>query len=123
MIRKVAIQTGFFLLLAFILWNAYQTVNHLKQVQKNAAVAVESSAFQAKLSAVLKDMMDMETGQRGYLLTDNTAYLQSYTDAKNRITRDLAALREAFANRAQSEQSQESQLESLAGSKQAEMER
>src|ERR1041385_6185814 len=117
MIRKVAIQLGFFILLAFILWNAYLTMNHLKQVQKIAAVTVESSAFQAKLSAVLKDVMDMETGQRGYLLTDDTAYLQSYTEAKDKITGDLAALRAAFANRAQSEQSLESQLESLAKSK------
>ena len=122
MIRKVAIQMGFFILLAFILWNAYQTVNHLKQVQKNAAVTVESSAFQAKLSAVLKDVMDMETGQRGYLLTDDTAYLQSHTEAKDRITPDLAALRAASANRAPNEQSQESQLETLVGSKQSEME-
>ncbi len=122
MIRKVAIQLGFFVLLAFILWNAYQTVDHLKQVQKNAAVAVESSAFQAKLSAVLKDVMDMETGQRGYLLTDNADYLQSYTEAKDRITPDLAVLHAGFANRAQSEQAMESQLESLAKSKQDEIE-
>ena len=123
MIRKVAIQMGFFILLAFILWNAYLTTNHLKQAQKIAAVTVESSAFQTKLSAVLKDVMDMETGQRGYLLTDDAAYLQSYNEAKDRITPDLVVLRAVFANRAQSEQSLESQLESLAGSKQAEMER
>jgi CHASE3 domain sensor protein len=123
MIRKVAIQIGFFILLAFVLMNAYLAVNHLKQVQKIAAVTAESSAFQAKLSVVLKDVVDMETGQRGYLLTDDSAYLQPYTDAKNRITPDLAALRPLFANRAQSEQSLESQLESLAQSKQDEMER
>jgi CHASE3 domain sensor protein len=65
----------------------------------------------------------MESGQRGYLLTDDPAYLQPYTDAKNKITADFAALRPLFANRAQSERSLESQLESLAGSKQDEMER
>ena len=123
MIRKIAIQTGFFLLLALVVWNAYLAVNHLKQVQKIAAVSVESSAFQAKLSAVLQDVIDMETGQRGYLLTDDPAYLQPYTDAKNKIAADFAALRPLFANRAQSEQSLESQLESLAQSKQGEIER
>ena len=123
MIRKAAIQIGFSILLVFILWNAYLTANHLKRVQNIATVALESSAFQAKLSAVLKDVMDMETGQRGYLLTDNVAYLQSYTDAKNRMPTDFPAIRAVFANRVQSEQSLESQLESLAASKQAEMER
>lgn len=123
MIRKIAIQTGFFILLALVVWNSYLAVNHLQQIQKITAVSVESSAFQAKLSAVSQDVIDMETGQRGYLLTDNVDYLQPYNDAKNKIATDFAALRSLFANRAQSEQSLESQLESLAGSKQAEMER
>src|SRR4051812_23483620 len=123
MIRKVAIKIGFFILLAFIAWNAYLTTNHLKQVQKIAVITHESSDFQVKLSAVLQDVIDMETGQRGYLLTDDTAYLQPYIDAKNKIATDFATLRPLFANRAQSEQSLESQLESLAGSKQAEIER
>ena len=110
-------------MLAFILMNGYLAVNHLKTIQKNAAVTVESYALQAKLSAVLKDVIDMEAGQRGYLLTDDSAYLQPYTDAKNRVTTDFADLRAAFANRAPSEQSLESQLESLAASKQDEIER
>ena len=108
-------------MLVLLIWNAYLAATHLKQVQKIATVSVESSAFQAKLSAVLQDVIDMETGQRGYLLTDNADYLQPYNDAKNKITNDFAALRPLFTNRAQDEQSQESQLESLAQSKQDEI--
>jgi CHASE3 domain sensor protein len=98
-------------------------MNHLKRVQTIAAITIESSAFQARLAAVLKDLTDMETGQRGYLLTGDPAYLQPYTDAKSSIGPDFASLRAGFANRARSEQSLESQLESLARSKQAETER
>jgi CHASE3 domain sensor protein len=76
MIRKAALRTGILALLAFIAWNAYLAVNHLRRVQKIAALTVESSAIQAELSAVLKDITDMETGQRGFLLTGNAAYLQ-----------------------------------------------
>jgi len=123
MIRKIAMQIGVPVLLVFIAWNAYLAVKHLKRVQEFAAVTVQSSAFQSNLGAVLKDVIDMETGQRGYLLTGDLDYLQPYTDAKNRLATDFATLREVFANRAQNEQSMESQLESLAGSKQAEMER
>ena len=123
MIRKAALQIGVPALLAFIAWNAYLAVNHLKRVQKIAALTLESSAIQAELSGVLKDLTDMETGQRGYLLTGNPAYLQPYTDAKGRIGMDFVSLRAGLANRRQREQSLESQLESLAGSKQAEMER
>jgi CHASE3 domain sensor protein len=123
MIRKAALQIGVPALLAFIAWNAYLAVNHLKRVQTIAALTQESSAIQAELSGVEKDVTDMETGQRGYLLTGNAAYLQPYADAKGRIELDFVSLRTGLANRAENERSLESQLESLAASKQAEMER
>jgi CHASE3 domain sensor protein len=90
-------------------------------VRKTAALTLESSAIQAKLSGVLKDLTDMEIGQRGYLLTGDPAYLQPYTDAKGRIEVDFVGLRAGLSNRTQRERSLESQLESLAG-RQAEME-
>lgn len=123
MIRKAALQIGVPALLALISWNAYLAVNHLKRVEKSAALTLESSALQAELSGLLKDVTDMESGQRGYLLTGDAAYLQPYTDAKSRIEMDFANLRTGLSNRTQREQLQESQLESLAKSKQAEMER
>jgi len=121
--RKAALQVGASALLAFMAWNAYLAVNHLKQMQKIAALTLETSMIQADISGVLKDLTDMETGQRGYLLTENSSYLQPYTDAKGRIGTDFAGLRAGLANRAERERSLESQLESLANSKQAEMER
>lgn len=121
-LRKAVLQIGAPALIAFMAWNAYLAVNHLKQMQKSAALTLESSAIQAEISAVTKDLTDLETGQRGYLLTGDTSYLQPYTDAKNRIESDLAALRRGLANRSDSERKLESQLESLASSKQTEME-
>jgi CHASE3 domain sensor protein len=104
-------------------WNAYLAVNHIKRMQTIAALALESSAIQADLSGVLKDLTDMETGQRGYLLTADPTYLQPYTEAKGRIGTDLVSLRVGLAHRAEREQSLESHFESLARSKQVEMER
>lgn len=123
MIRKAALQVGVPTLLAFMAWNAYLAVNHLQRMQRIAALTLESSTIQADISDVQKDLTDMETGQRGYLLTADPAYLQPYTDANGRIGTDFASLRVGLANRAQRERSLESQLESLAKSKQAEMER
>jgi CHASE3 domain sensor protein len=123
MIRKAALQLGALALLAFMAWNGYLAVNHLRQMRKIAALTLESSMIQADISGVLKDLIDMETGQRGYLLTEDSTYLQPYTDAKGRIGADFAGLRVGLANRAERERSLESQLESLANSKQAEMER
>ena len=123
MIRKAALQIGVPALLAFMAWNAYLAVNHLKQMQKLAGLTLESSMIKADISGVLKDLTDMETGQRGYLLTEDPSYLQPYTNAKSRIGTDFAGLRVGLADRAERERSLESQLESLADSKQAEMER
>ncbi len=113
MIRKVALQVGALVLLVFMAWNAYLAVNHLKQMGRISALTLESSMIQADIAGVLKDLTDMETGQRGYLLTGNSAYLQPYTDAKGRIETDFAALRVGLVNKAESARSQ---LESLANS-------
>ena len=123
MIRKAALQIGAPALLAFMAWNAYLAVNHLKQMQKLAGLTLESSMIKADISGVLKDLTDMETGQRGYLLTEDPSYLQPYTNAKGGMGTDFAGLRVGLADRAERERSLESQLESLANSKQAEMER
>jgi len=123
MIRKITLRIAVPALLAFMAWNAYLAVTHLNRMQEIAALTLEGSSMKADLSGVLKDLTDMETGQRGYLLTADSAYLQPYNDAQGRMGTDFAALRAALANRAKTEQSLVPQLESLAKSKQAEMER
>ena len=122
-IRKAVLQIATPALLAFITWNAYLAVNHLRQMQKITALTLESAAVQTNISGVLKDLTDMETGQRGYLLTGDDAYLQPYADAKGRMGNDFAGLRLGLAQRPESERTLESELESLATAKQAEMER
>lgn len=123
MIRKTALQLGTVALLALMVWNAYLFASRLREKGKVSDLIVESSRMRGGISAVLADLTDMETGQRGYLLTANDAYLLPYTEAKNRVAGDFANLRAALATRPQDEKAMESQLESLADSKQAEMER
>jgi len=122
MIRKAMLQIGDLALIALIAWSAYLTFSHLRQTQKIVGVTLESSRIQAQISAVQRDLTDMETGQRGYLLTANDAYLQPYNDAKSKIASDLASLRLALSGRPERERAAERQVESLANSKQAEME-
>src|SRR6476661_6306737 len=102
MIRKALLQIGALALLGFMAWNAYLAVNHSRQMQHIAARTLESSTIQADISSVLKDLTDMETGQRGYLLTGNPSYLQPYTDARSRIGTDFSGLHVGLANRAES---------------------
>ncbi len=122
-IRKAALQIAAVVLLILMAFNTYLAIDRLRRIQANAALSLESSGVQVGIARVRQDFTDMETGQRGYLLTDDPAYLQPYVDAKNGIATDLANLRSALTNRPQSEQALETQLESLAASKQAEIER
>jgi len=122
MIRKTALQLGAALLLALIAWNGYVALTHIRHTQRIAALTLQSSIIQAKISGVLNDFADMETGQRGYLLTGNPSYLHPYTEAQDKIASDFAGLRAGLANRGENERSLESQLERLANSKQAELE-
>ena len=123
MIRKITLQIGIPTLLLLITCNAYLAVNHMRQTQKMTALILESSAIQTEISGVLRDLIDMETSQRGYLLTGDTTYLQPYTEAKGKIEADFVGLRVRLSKRMPHQQSLESQLESLAASKQSEMER
>ena len=123
MIRKVALKAGVFALLVLVVVNAYFALSHLKQLQRLAALTIESSQIQANVAAVLKDLTDMETGQRGYLLTADDSYLQPYNDAKSKIGAELAMLREQLSTRSDRSVATLSQLESLATSKQDEIER
>jgi CHASE3 domain sensor protein len=122
MIRRSALQTGFAALFVLSVWNSYVVVSHVKQMQRIAALTVQSSAIHAEISAVLKDLTDVEAGQRGYLITNNPSYLQPYTKAKDRIAADFANLRAGLANRSEGERSLESQVEAVVNSKQSEME-
>jgi CHASE3 domain sensor protein len=123
MIRKIALQAGFAALFALIGWNGYLAGMHVKRMQRLAALSLQSSTIAARISAVRDDLTGMETGQRGYLLTNNPSYLRPYTEAKNRIASDFSGLRTGLADRGQSQRSIEVELESVANSLQSEMER
>lgn len=122
MIRKIALQVGAGALSILILWNGYVIVSNVSAMRKIGTLATESSTIQAQISSVLKDLADMETGQRGYLLTDDPSHLQPYTEAKDKIAADFNNLRAGLANRSERERSLVSEAESMVNSKQSEIE-
>jgi CHASE3 domain sensor protein len=122
MIRKTVLQLGTMALFTLMAWNAYLALSRFNERGRIADLTVESSRTQAAVSTVFEDLTDMETGQRGYLLTATSDYLLPYNHAKDRIAGDFVGLRAALAKSPQSQQATELQLEALANSKMAEME-
>ena len=97
-IREIAITAGTVAALVLLGLSAYLAVNSLMRMQRIAGLTRESSLIHSGISNVQKDLTDMETGQRGYLLTANDSYLQPYADAKARIAGDFAELRRGLAS-------------------------
>jgi CHASE3 domain sensor protein len=51
-----------------------------------------------KLDAVLTNLIDAETGQRGYIITGEISYLEPYNDARAHVNQNLAELRALTAD-------------------------
>lgn len=58
----------------------------------------ERGSARVHLNAVAKDLLDAETGQRGYLLSGRAEYLKPYRDASADLHQAIAWLRQHYAN-------------------------
>jgi PAS domain S-box-containing protein len=79
---------GLFLTLGVVAYTCRAALGYDRlndQVQRNHEVKEE-------LSAVLRLVVDAETGQRGYLITDDPVYLEPYQEATSQIDARLARL-------------------------------
>jgi signal transduction histidine kinase len=59
----------------------------------------QTESTRTNLQRLLRDVLDAETGQRGYLLTDDVRYLEPYNAAIADIGATQDALREIFVNK------------------------
>src|SRR5258707_8199252 len=51
-----------------------------------------------QLDAVLSNLVDAETGQRGYIITGEVSYLEPYNDSRAHVNQNLAELRALTAD-------------------------
>jgi signal transduction histidine kinase/CheY-like chemotaxis protein len=92
------------------------------QMRENRAMVSQGLRVGQLARAVLSDVQDAETGQRGYLITGREVYLAPYTAAILSLPGNMARLR-SLAQSEPSLASRLSLLETLVGSKMAEMAR
>ena len=98
-------------------------INEVGFRQSNQALIEVRDAQQVRqtLNALLLNVVDAETGQRGYLLTGEPRYREPYDQAVRKVDGQLATLRALYAARP-AESAQLSQLTTHVGRKMAEME-
>jgi CHASE3 domain sensor protein len=111
--HKLAIHVAVLALITLASLNAYLGTKHLTQIHNNLNLRLENARIQADISSLLIDLDDLESGERGYLLTDNTSYLQPYTNASGRLEAHFATLRSSLASRPTEERLMVAQAESL----------
>jgi len=81
-----------------------------------------SQLRQQALSEFIALLTDAESGQRGYLLTGESSYLQPFTEAVTTVGAALDRVREAYGGRADSAEFQQEELRTLTGKKLGELE-
>ena len=73
-------------------------INETSFQQSTKAVSAMEGAQQTRnaITRLVRQMLDAETGQRGYLLTGNQSYLEPYRAAIGDITENLNVLQQIF---------------------------
>ena len=122
MMRKAAVLIGVPVLLVLIIANAYTASRNFQVIRANETLKDQSAALQAEISGIELNLVDVEAGQRGYLLTGDSSYLERYQHAKEQLPARFSRLRSDLSDRPQDESASESQLEALTLSKLAEAE-
>ena len=92
--RKMAISLPMAVLAALVLMG----INETGYDRSRAAVEQldQSQTLRGIVNALLQSILDAETGQRGYLLTGNAAYLEPYDKAVAMVQTHLDLLRQQF---------------------------
>jgi len=108
-IKKISVQTLnavliFFIVAIFLvaLFLCYQV---LLQINTDEAQLAHSNQVTTDLTIFLSDLENMETGQRGYVITGNNSYLQPYTAGLTDVTIQLQALATLTKNNVTQQQS------------------
>ena len=80
--RRTALAVGATLLAAALAVNAYVSLRSVDTLARGFANEERPAEVQRTLLALLSAVQDAETGQRGYLLTGDPAYLRPYATAR-----------------------------------------
>jgi diguanylate cyclase (GGDEF)-like protein len=105
------------ILLAAIGWVAYASITSIIDMADSVIYAHETLV---EIEATLSTIKDVETGQRGYIITGDDAYLQPYKAARSRVDRRLSRLRQLTADNPR-QQRRLAALEPMIGAKFAEL--
>jgi PAS domain S-box-containing protein len=92
---------GFGLAVAVLVVGAVLGIVNAGRLAENERLVAHTHEVIAELEALLSTLKDAETGQRGYLLTEDENYLQPYDDALKRVQTIVTHLKELTSDNAE----------------------
>lgn len=104
MIRKLKSKSPYFIKISFFIALAiiaiaggitYMTTNNLS---KSSNLVVETYIVNVELEQILSYLKDAETGQRGFIITNDSLYLEPYLESREKINNSFAELKELTRN-------------------------
>jgi PAS domain S-box-containing protein len=120
--EKRLIQTGFVVAAGIMVLVGWESYRDTLRVAEAAAARKHSFDVRGLLSDTAARLVDAETGQRGFLLTGDDAYLEPYHAATKNVDRLLTDLKNSIAENP-NQQKRIPELEQLIDKKLAELQR
>ena len=87
-----------FLALAIVLLNGWMAFRALDRLESSQVWVEHTLRVLVHIEQLMGSVRDAETGNRGYLLTGNAAYLAPYRTAVEELPREMDALRQLIAD-------------------------
>ena len=76
-----------------LLWIGVLSYRRILQAEEDHHWVTHTHRVMENLDAVLTDVLDAETGERGYIVTGDDSYLQPYESALHRVSQDVGRIR------------------------------
>lgn len=92
--RTIFIALGISLaIISFFVWYSYR---NMQQASADSLIAAQTLQSLRALEDVMDDMQDIETGQRGYVISGNKEFLEPYHSGLLKLAKDTNAIRALF---------------------------
>ena len=81
------------LIISFFIWYSY---HNMQKTAEDSATASKTLQSLRALEDVMDDMQDIETGQRGYIISGDDQFLMPYNSGLSKLAADTTAIKKLF---------------------------
>ncbi len=95
---------GFLAIFVVLIATHFVGLANLRNVSETSTTVAQTNAVNAGLERLLATLVDAETGERGFVITGRTGYLEPYDRARTALSSEFAKLRTLVADNGEQQQ-------------------